>query len=325
MAEHLRGMLIAALMLITCLGFPAAQAKDSASRILHDGFDSSDFAEEGGLYYRENSEQAAGTAEFQTKVRRSGSGALKLSVRSLCPASDPGCSERAEIWERTPLRVPYEIPVWYGFAVKFADPIPTDDHRYLIAQWKREIGPKAQGDFSPYLAFRFSGGKIFVTVETNYHPDLVSSPQNGVCPDGATPVWLRPETNQMRALVVRPPDWQAVDADRFTSCTEKISVTERGNVIPEPASGWIYFAVLSKPGPKGTGHLEVFANGKWIVSVKGAIGHSDGGLGNNQYFKFGPYRDGAPDVWSLYYDDFIRSPNCEDVLKQAEYCRIVNR
>ena len=78
------------------------------------------------------------------------------------------CSERAEIWEKTKARVPYNRGVWYGFAVKFADPVPSGDHRYLIAQWKREIGPTAKGDFSPFLALRLNNGKLFATVETNY-------------------------------------------------------------------------------------------------------------------------------------------------------------
>ena len=61
-------------------------------------------------------------------------------------------ARRAEIWDDPKNRVPYDRGAWFGFAVKFADPIPTDDHRYLIAQWKREIGPDAKGDFSPFFA-----------------------------------------------------------------------------------------------------------------------------------------------------------------------------
>ena len=135
---------------------------------LHDSFDGPDFSTGGGLYYRDNFEQSAGKVEFQKAVKLEGEGALKLSVKPLCTAKDDGCSERAEIWEQTELRVPYDQGVWYGFAVKFADPIPTDDHRYLIAQWKREIDPGAEGDFSPFLALRVRNGKLFATVETNY-------------------------------------------------------------------------------------------------------------------------------------------------------------
>ena len=116
-----------------------------------------------------------------------------------------------KIWERTELRVPYDQGVWYGFAVKFADPIPADDHRYLIAQWKREIDPGAEGDFSPFLALRLRNGKLFATVETNYIAPGQTRPQSGDsgCKDGGAPVWFRPETNQMRALVATDAAWTA--------------------------------------------------------------------------------------------------------------------
>lgn len=306
------------------LALTGPAAADPAQMVLRDGFEGTDFAVEGGLYYRENAEQAAGTVTFQAADVRTGRGALQLSVVSLCKPADDGCSERAEIWEQTALRVPYDVGVWYGFAVKFGDPIPADDHRYLIAQWKREIGPEAEGDFSPYLAFRMTRGKLFLTVETNYAEPSVP-PGDGIaaCPEGQTPAWLRPETNQMRLLVAAGPGFGNADDARFNACTDRTTRVLRGNPLPAPGDGWIYFAVYSLPGPDGTGHLEVFANGKWIVTVKGNIGHNDAGLGRNQYFKFGPYRDGAPDPWTLYYDDFVRSPDCMDVLDDAAYCAAV--
>jgi hypothetical protein len=298
-----------------------AAMADPAAMVLRDGFEGADFAPGGGLYYRINAEQAAGTAVFQDRVVRSGAGALELSVRALCPADSEGCSERAEIWEKTELRVPYDVGVWYGFSVRFAEPIPTDDHRYLIAQWKREIGPEAEGDFSPYLAFRMTNGKLFITVETNYAPPA-GPPGAGIadCPPGQTPAWLRPETNQMRLLVAAPEGFGPADDGRFTACTDRTSHVTYGNPLPQPQDGWIDFAVWSRPGPDGDGHLEVFANGKRIVTVRGNVGHNDPGLGPDQYFKFGPYRDGAPDPWTLYYDDFRRSPDCLDVLGDAAAC-----
>ena len=135
---------------------------------MHDSFDGPDFSSEGGLYYRDNFEQSAGSYEFQKDVKLSGAGALKLSVKPIEPATDHNHSERAEVWEKTGLRAPYGQGVWYGFAVKFADPIPADDHRYVIAQWKREIDPGADGNFSPFLAIRLKNGKLYATIETNY-------------------------------------------------------------------------------------------------------------------------------------------------------------
>ncbi len=290
-----------------------------ASDVLVDGFEGTDFADEGGLYYKENFEQSAGSVEFQTAVARNGGGALKLTVNPLCKTSGDECSERAEIWEKTELRVPYDQGVWYGFAVKFGDPVPSDDHRYLIAQWKREIDEGAVGDFSPFLALRLNKGKLFATVETNFHAGApgIGPGKGGTCAEGTTPVWLRPDTNQMRALVATSADWAQDNSALFQSRTDKIMVTDRGNKIPDPGSGWIDFAIYTKPGPGGDGHIEVFANDKWVVTVKGHIGHADKGLGQNQYFKFGPYRAGHEGEWTLYYDDFRRSPRCADVLKGA--------
>jgi hypothetical protein len=306
---------MAGLAAAVCLCGPA-EAGDS--QVLVDGFDGSGFSESGGLYYKENFEQSAGIVEFQKDVVRNGGGALKLSVKPLCPASKTSCSERAEIWEKTALRVPYDQGVWYGFAVKFADPIPSDDHRYLIAQWKREIDPGADGDFSPFLALRLRQGKLFATVETNYVAPTANSVSTAAAPcTGGTPVWYRPETNQMRALVATDANWIPDDGSLFDACTDAITVTDHGNKLPAPDTGWIDFAIFTKPGPDGSGHIELFANGKPVVTVKGHIGHADPGLGKNQYFKFGPYRAAHTTDWTLYYDDFRRSPNCSDVLQNS--------
>ena len=155
-------------------------------------------------------------------------------------------------------------------------------------------------------------GKLFATVETNYvAPDDADAAgrRRAAARTAASPVWFRPETNQMRALVATDAAWtDAGDNDLYHGCTTAISVIDHGNKLPLPSSGWIDFAIYTKPGPDGTGHIEIFANGKPIVTIKGHIGHADKGLGKNQYFKFGPYRAGHTNDWTLYYDDFRRSP-----------------
>ncbi|WP_250957483.1 polysaccharide lyase [Rhizobium sp. CG5] len=298
-----------------------ALTDDGRSQKLTDGFDGTDFASEGGLYYRENDEQAAGTYTFQSAVKRDGPGALELSVRSLCAAGDNACSERAEIWEKTELRVPYDEPVWYGFSMKLAEPVPQDDHRYLMAQWKREIGPTAEGDYSPFIALRLERGRMFFTVETNL---IAGGPaaQNGHCPAGSTPVWNRPQDKQMRALVATGTDWDDKGVAEFPDCTDQIR-TVTHNPLPVASSDWIDFAIYSHPDAKGKGRVEIFADGIWIATVTGHIGHDDVGLGQNQYFKFGPYRAGHPGIWTVYYDNFRRSPDCIDVLGE-ETCRRFN-
>ena len=282
-------------------------------RPLRDDFDGDNFSPEGGLYYRKNFEQGAGRIAFQKDVRRSGGGALKLSVRPIV-SDDDDHSERAEIWERTELRVPNDEGIWYGFAVKFADPIPQDDHRYLIAQWKREILPGAPGDFSPFLALRLRNGKLYATVETNHAAPAGTAPRQG---EPTVPVFMRPHKNQMRALVATDPTWIEADSQLFSERTNALTITDHGNSLPCPSSGWIEFAIFTRPGPRGDGHIEIIANGRPIVTVKGRIGLEDPWLGGRQYFKFGPYRAAHEGEWTLYYDYFRRSPRLEDVLPEG--------
>ena len=197
------------------------------------------------------------------------------------------------------------------FAVKFADPIPADDHRYVIAQWKREIDPGADGNFSPFLALRMKNGKLYATVETNHIAPRLDRQDDA----NALPTFFRPHANQMRTLVATDPTWTAADSTLFRGFTTAISVIDHGNRLPSPSSGWMDFVIYAKPGPDGTGHIEIIANGKPVVTVKGPIGHVGKGLGKRQYFKFGPYRAGHTNEWTLYYDDFRRSPVKSDVVR----------
>ena len=299
---------------VLCLGAGAALA-DPADLVLRDGFDGTDFSPEGGLYYRDNFEQSAGSVIFQSKVVESGAGALELSVKPICPAGADGCSERAEIWEKTELRVPYETGVWYGFAMRFDDPPPQDDHRYVMAQWKREIGPEADGDFSPFLALRLRQGAMFATVETNFlaPPEDAPKPEAGICPTGWAPVWLRPETRQMRILVAADKSWTPEITPEYTHCTDAVSLAGPG-LLPDATPDWHDYAFYTRPGPEGGGRIVIAVDGAVVREVEGRIGHADHGLGENQYFKFGPYRDAGEGEWRLFYDNFLRAPDCAALL-----------
>jgi hypothetical protein len=124
----------------------------------------------------------------------------------------------------------------------------------------------------------------------------------------------RAQANQTRFLVATSTGANPSSFGDYNTCAPDLQVTARGGVLPKAEPRWIDFVFKVKPGPRGGGEIEVFANQAWIVSIKGNIGHEAPGLGLNQYFKFGPYRDGGQkDNWQVFYDDFRRGPACEDV------------
>ena len=321
---RLRRLLQGACMM-AALGLPSAPPAlaelpaDPSRLVLQDSFQSGQFAPGGGLFYKDNPEQRAGQLHFQPPPA-TGRGALTLTVVPSCRLSGDACSERAEVWERPTVLAPYDKPVWYGFAMRLDDPLPQDDGRYVMAQWKREILPDADGDYSPFLALRLYGGRLGVTVETDFVESFpIGGPQRpDGCRDGEARVLSRPTVRQTRALVAiesgaSPANYPAY----FDSCAPGISVTRHAD-LPSAQQGWIDFVIRSQPGPEGDGHVEIIADGVRIATIKGHIGHRGPGLDRNQYFKFGPYRAPSPLPWSISYGDFRRGPRCTDVIRGGQ-------
>ena len=314
------GKIAAAAVMLFLL--PACALADGYTLKLHDDFDGAAFSAAGGLFYKENAEQSAGKVEFQPNAGRDGKGALSLSVRAACPPAEEKCSERAEVWEKTETFSNYDREVWYAFSMKMADPVPQDDHRYVMAQWKRAIRPGAQGDYSPFLALRLSKGRLTATIEGDetvvFEPGGVERPAG--CLNGEGRANGRIDLRQTRTLVAIEDGSAFADYDGFTQCAPKVQVIARGAGLPKAGSGWIDFVFAVKPGPRGGGHIEIAANGQWIATVLGRIGHKGPGLGSAQYFKFGPYRAAHDGVWTLQFDTFRRGPRCADVAPPA-LCR----
>lgn len=288
---------------------------DERFKPLVDEFEKSDFDSKGGLFYKKNREQSAGKVEFQTKDVRYGKGALSLSIKPLCRATNDDCSERAEVWEKKKLQLPYDQPVWYAISMKLADPVPSDNHRYVMAQWKRKILSGANTPFSPFFALRLNKGKLVFTVETDkvkVFPVGKGERAKG-CLKGETLVFDRPHEKQTRALVSKQADMKWLDWRHYNGCTKSISAVQHSPGLPKATNGWVDFMFFIQTGPRGKGRVEIFANNRHITTVTGHIGHMGSGLGDNQYFKFGPYRAGKSDNWTILYDRFRRGLHCTDV------------
>ncbi len=309
----------AAALLISAFSSAMALAEDTSQLKLYDSLQASDFAPEGGLFYKKNEEQSAGTVTFQSEA--DGHKALKLSVEAKCAAQKKSCSERAEVWEKPEVLALYDKPLWYAFSMMLDRPVPTVRHRYVMAQWKREIIPGANGDYSPFLGLRLLEGRLLMTVDTDeasYEP--MGTPERpDSCKPGEALASEPDDYNQVRILAVAGPVPGDPPVRGYNGCTADLQVTLRGNELPPADSGWVDFIFMVKPGPSGDGHIEIAANGKWVATVKGHIGHQGPGLDEHQYFKFGPYRAGQPEPWTIFYRDFKRGPQCTDV-SGSELC-----
>ena len=308
--------------LIAALAFgPLVQAAaaDGYGLKLRDDFDAGGFSPAGGLFYKDNAEQASGKVEFQSGDVHEGHGALTLSVRPGCKPGDEHCSERAEVWEKAAVFSNYDREVWYAFSMKLADPVPQDDHRYVMAQWKRAIIPGAPGDFSPFLALRLNKGRLVATIEGDETTvfDAGGTERPGGCLNGEGRANGRLDLLQTRTLVAVEAGSDFPQYGGFTQCAPKIQVIARGAGLPRADSGWIDFVFAVKPGPRGGGHIEIAANGQWVATVLGRFGHKGAGLGSAQYFKFGPYRAAHEGTWTIHYDAFRRGPKCGDVAAAA--------
>jgi Polysaccharide lyase len=306
---------LAATLVVGALTMTSALADPSQLR-LRDDFEGEGFSPSGGLYYKDNAEQRAGKYRTQTDVVRSGSKGLSLSVVPQCRPDQSGCSERAEVWEKPEVLAAYDKTLWYALSIRLDDKPPSALHRYVVAQWKREIKAGADVDYSPFLAIRIIRGKLAVTIDSDAMPSRTrkADDQSLSCVAGAAPAMQRADAKQTRLLIAASVDAAAKDFGGYDTCASDLSITQRGGTLPSATSHWIDFVFMVKPGPRGSGEIELFADGSWIVSVKGRIGHEGPGLGINQYFKFGPYRDGGQkDTWQVFYDDFRRGPQCDDV------------
>jgi hypothetical protein len=309
--------IVACLAAALAMAFAARAAFADPSQLkLREDFEGDGFAPAGGLYYKDNEEQRAGRHRTQSDVVRSGAKGLELVVAPRCRPDKSGCSERAEVWEKPEVLAGYDKALWYAFSMKLDDPPPSAEHRHMVAQWKRAILPTAEIDYSPFLGLRIIQGELALTIDSDALPSRprLAEDRPLSCLGGGTPAQQRSRAKQTRLLIAATASADPMTFKEFDVCAPDVRIVQRGGKLPKAEPRWIDFVFKVKPGPRGDGEIEVFANGAWVVSVKGRIGHEGPGLGPTQYFKFGPYRDGGRmDSWKVFYDDFRRGPGCADV------------
>ncbi|WP_373414843.1 heparin lyase I family protein [Ensifer aridi] len=105
-------------------------------------------------------------------------------------------------------------------------------------------------------------------------------------------------------------------------------ISEPENRLPNPSGKWVDMVYRIKPGrmdnekgPRRKGEVEIWANGKKIVTVRGNMGAtlkkgSDLEL-RGPYFKFGIYRKRVAENLSLHLDEFSQAPTQSGLVKMC--------
>lgn len=108
------------------------------------------------------------------------------------------------------------------------------------------------------------------------------------------------------------------DPERYFGKAGIEILPEKDAVLPDPRKNWVDMIYRIKParadnarGPRGKGEIDIWANGKKIVSVRGNIGatlkQDDDAELVGPYFKFGIYRSSVPGTLHFRFDEFSQA------------------
>jgi Polysaccharide lyase len=214
--------------------------------------------------------------------------------------------ERAELWENKEFAPRFGEEAWYGFSMWIdSSSVPYGDlHRVVLGQWKANHASDPKVDYSPFLAQRLTGGFYHITLDvdakarTNDDGEpktcrillaFMSGPPSSADPELDLKRPLQCETRHQHSnLDLIPADPIQIDREAY---------------LPRPFNRWTDLIFRVRGGKDGI--VQVWANGVLIATARGWIGHK-AAVGSKQYFKFGPYRDPAPNPFVVYLDNLAR-------------------
>jgi hypothetical protein len=227
--------------------------------------------------------------------------------RSGCIDSDQdmdfmaGSDQRAELWLRETEEKGTDL--WYGFSFRIdAPPAPAaDSRRLLVGQWKQA------GQYSPFLGQRFRNRKFYLTVEQDGPARLQQCRVLVAWEDGYDFSDFPPQHSFLHdgfdaTGAKLPPDYT-------TDCGSDLTI-DRTASLPSPYGAWVDMVVHIKVDAQPDDLIEVWADGRKIVTVRGRLGYRDSG---RQYFKIGPYRDPGDTPVVAHLDNFGLGHSFEEV------------
>lgn len=224
-------------------------------------------------------------------VSRSGSGSLAIRLNPDNHSCGAGC-QRNEVRTSPERRIKFGQETWYSFSFRISGDLPVvGNTRWISGQWKQDTGG------SPFLSQRFDRGVFHIAVHDGSCRVLVARAEGSL--------------ERIRTTI----DTSKIDKHAFRNnkqayrCDTDLIVEQgKSPLLPDPYMNWVDMVYRVRGGLDGTGLIEVWANNRFIVRVRGSIGYREVS-GPNQFFKFGVYRDFMPGTVTVYFDNFRRSSN----------------
>lgn len=242
---------------------------------------------------------------FLSPGRCGGDGAIAVRIDETTGGSNCGGGElcqRAEIRENPRRWLRFGEEAWYGFSFRVRGEYPDDglSTRWILAQFKE------QTDESPFLALRFDDGVFHITVQDDAERYTVASARHTIDR-------LKTYRAGLVGLAGWLPEFRYVTDNPVDAPGGRLRILPgSAPVLPDPRRDWVDLTLRVRAGRDGKGLVQVWANGRDVVTVEGNIGHRER-AGDGQYFKFGQYRAQTRQTTELLFDQFRRGSRREQV------------
>jgi len=241
---------------------------------------------------------------FVSPGRCGADGAVAVRIDEATGGSNCGAGElcqRAEIRENPKRWLRLGDEAWYGFSFRVRGEYPDDglSTRWILAQFKE------QTDESPFLALRFDDGVFHITVQDDAERYTVASARHTIDR-------IKTYRAGLARLAGLLPEFRYVTDNPSAGGAALRVVPGSAPVLPDPRRDWVDLTLRVRAGRDGKGLVQVWANGRDVVSVEGNIGHR-ARAGDRQYFKFGQYRAQTRHSTELLFDQFRRGTRREHV------------
>ncbi len=182
----------------------------------------------------------------------------------------------------------------YVITFRISKPDTTIRTRWITAQWKQEPLPSYGVGWSPspFLAQRYDGGVLYLTVQDENCRCLIASAKA----PNQTFKWEKGALSKCKVTYPKKNEGHA--------CTSALVARYGKNPwLDAPSSGWTEMRYLIKAGREKRDFIEVYQDGRFIVRVSGKIGYvPKPGTKIKTKFKIGHYRDYMPSTDVLEVD-----------------------